>query len=284
MKIAVLIDNTPHPNRNMLYEHGLSIYIETAEQKCLLDTGASDKFLLNAAKKGIDLTEVDFVILSHGHADHTGGLEEFLKLNKKAVVYLSSHALNKSFVSNRHGIQRNIGINTDVINQNRHRFVFTDHSNKMITENIAIITNITQEYKTPEANSDLFILENNNLIHDNFCHEQAVVIKTSAGLVIFSGCSHNGILNILSSCIDFFPESTVRLCLGGTHLIDSTGNNYYETKREVENIARTILKYYPDMTFFTGHCTGKQAIEQFRSVLGNKLSVLHTGLQINTTS
>ena len=73
-----------------VYEHGLSFYIETKKHKLLLDTGASDATLKNAEKLGIDLTQVDTVILSHGHYDHSGGIMAFAKLNPTAKIYPES--------------------------------------------------------------------------------------------------------------------------------------------------------------------------------------------------
>ena len=85
MKITVLADNRKFDD-TLESEHGLCIYLETENYKCLLDTGASDVFITNAEKLGIDLNEVDFVFISHGHADHIGGLPEFLSVNVKARI------------------------------------------------------------------------------------------------------------------------------------------------------------------------------------------------------
>jgi len=89
MKIIVLSDNRSMDD-SLETEHGLCIYLESAHVKCLLDTGASDLFVRNAAKLNVDLTAVDYVFLSHGHADHTGGLPAFLNLNQKAIKKLKS--------------------------------------------------------------------------------------------------------------------------------------------------------------------------------------------------
>ena len=69
---------------NLEIEHGLAFYIETPEFNLLLDTGQSDLFIENAIALDIDLTKIDFVIISHGHYDHTGGLLDFLRINKRA--------------------------------------------------------------------------------------------------------------------------------------------------------------------------------------------------------
>ena len=87
MKLIVLSDNNAL-NESLQSEHGLSVYVETSNYKCLLDTGASDIFIQNAAKMHVDLKSIDYVIISHGHADHIGGLSAFL--NIVTLVRLSS--------------------------------------------------------------------------------------------------------------------------------------------------------------------------------------------------
>ena len=67
MKVTVLIDNNPHPTQNLLTEHGLSIYFEVDGFKWLLDVGASEQFYTNAVSLGINITDVDFLVLSHAH-------------------------------------------------------------------------------------------------------------------------------------------------------------------------------------------------------------------------
>ena len=73
MKIQNLVENEQGKN-GCLAEHGLSVYLETGKHKLLVDTGATDAFLRNAEFLGIDLKEVDILILSHGHYDHGGGI------------------------------------------------------------------------------------------------------------------------------------------------------------------------------------------------------------------
>ena len=84
-KITTLVENAVY-RRNLQAEHGLSLLIENNGYKILFDTGQSDLFIRNATLSDIEIAEVNFLILSHGHSDHTGGLRHFLSVNKKASV------------------------------------------------------------------------------------------------------------------------------------------------------------------------------------------------------
>ena len=91
MRVVCLIENT-EGTAGCGIEHGLCLYVETEQHKLLLDTGASDLFIKNAEIKGVDLTEVDTVVISHGHSDHGGGLEAFSRINPNAKIYMQASA------------------------------------------------------------------------------------------------------------------------------------------------------------------------------------------------
>ena len=95
-KITTLVENAVY-RRNLQAEHGLSLLIENNGYKILFDTGQSDLFIRNATLSDIEIAEVDFLILSHGHSDHTGGLRHFLSVNKKASVICKQEALYRKF-------------------------------------------------------------------------------------------------------------------------------------------------------------------------------------------
>ena len=100
MKWTVLSDNRSNDS-SLLTEHGLSILLQTERHKILLDTGASDVFIKNAEQLGIDLSDVDYVFISHGHSDHAGGLRYFLEHNRQAQVIVSPDAMSGKFFSKR---------------------------------------------------------------------------------------------------------------------------------------------------------------------------------------
>ena len=99
-KITTLVENCVY-GRKLQAEHGLSLYIETQEHRLLFDTGASDLFIRNARLLHIDLQKVDYLILSHGHSDHTGGLRYFLELNTQATVVCKREIFSPKFKDER---------------------------------------------------------------------------------------------------------------------------------------------------------------------------------------
>ena len=100
MRWTVLSDNRSSDSR-LFTEHGLSILLEAEQHRILLDTGASDVFIRNAKQLGIDLSDVDYVFISHGHSDHAGGLRYFLKQNQKAKIIVSPDAMSGKFFSKK---------------------------------------------------------------------------------------------------------------------------------------------------------------------------------------
>ncbi len=91
IKLNILAENRAK-RRGILGEHGLSILVEIEGYKVLFDTGQTDVFSLNAKMDGIDLSMVDALVISHGHYDHTGGVPEFCRINKKALIYIHPDA------------------------------------------------------------------------------------------------------------------------------------------------------------------------------------------------
>ena len=249
-------------------EHGLSILLETDKHRILLDTGASDVFIRNAEKMGIDLSTVDFVFISHGHSDHAGGLRYLMEINNKAKavrrkkfkVIVSPHALSGKFFSKRHYFH---SISTEWPEDFKDRFLLIDQTCE-VCDGIHIIAQIPQNHPMPLGNHHLFVQDaNGNYVNDDFRHEQALYVD---GL-LFTGCAHSGLENILTACP--YPVRTV---VGGFHLLDD-----HESEEELTRLAKRLMEAYPNTQFYTSHCTGDKVFTTLKSVMGDQLHAFSCG-------
>ncbi len=252
MKITALVENTTRTD-DFETEHGLSLYIETANHRILFDMGQSDLFLKNAEKLGIDLKGVDIAILSHGHYDHSGGLVAFLELNKTAPVYLSRFAFEPHY----NGSEKYIGIDPNL--QDNPRLIYVEDS-LVIDEELSLYSQNNKEKHYDLGSFGLNTLEDGVLVPDDFRHEHYLLIKENTKTVVISGCSHKGILDITR----WFAPSAI---VGGFHFsklpLDSTLAKY-----------AAILNSY-STHFYTCHCTGVPQYEFMKQYM-SKLSYLST--------
>jgi 7,8-dihydropterin-6-yl-methyl-4-(beta-D-ribofuranosyl)aminobenzene 5'-phosphate synthase len=271
MKITVLADNRMGKS-SFATEHGLAVYVKTEVACYLLDTGASGVMVQNAVLAGVDLSTVDWVILSHGHSDHTGGLDAFFKVNTHAKVVVAKGALNRHLYSKRNGF-REIG---SPIHQEKYkdRFVFVDDRAEINPE-----TRVFKVKELPDnqplANDTLFMGEPDQLKPDDFSHELVTVIGSEKPLV-FTGCAHKGVLNILHA-VEQQLQLRPWVVLGGFHLVESTVGQTFETDEDILKIASKLLGKYPDTRFFTGHCTGDTACRLLTESMNGKLQIFGAG-------
>ena len=260
-KWTVLADNRAS---NPLFEteHGLSILLETAHHRVLLDTGASDLYICNANRMSIDLSEVDYVFISHGHADHAGGLRHFLGLNTKARIIVSPEALTGEFFSKRRFLHSITPLWPDLPKK---RLLLISQTCD-ITEGLHVIAHIPHSCPLPKGNDLLFVRNaEGEYLHDDFYHELALY----ADGLLFTGCAHSGLENILAACP--WPVETV---IGGFHLLDGQ-----ESDDELIALGSRLKENYPQTLFFTSHCTGDNAFQRLKSVMGEQLNTLQNTFQ-----
>ena len=259
MKWTVLSDNRTQ-NPSLQTEHGLSILLETEKHRILLDTGASDVFIRNAEKIGVDLSTMDYVFISHGHSDHSGGLKHFMAINTQAQVIVSPYALEGRFFSKRRYLH---SITTEWPDIPRERLLTIEHS-ESIDDDIFILAHIPQIHPMPEGNQHMFVqTSKDDYINDDFRHELALYID---GL-LFTGCAHSGLENILAACP--FPVNAV---VGGFHLLDN-----HENENKLSELAHRLTDAYPQTQFYTSHCTGDSVYEIMEKVMGRQLYSFRCG-------
>ena len=257
MRVVTLIENTTS-REDLVCEHGLSLYVQTGNQKILFDTGQSGAFADNAQRLGIDLRRVDFVVLSHGHYDHGGGLRRFLEINSTAPIYLHRQA----FGDFRHGKDKYIGLDPSLLESGR--LIFVDDVLE-VGQGVCLHGYQEEPVSFPVGSGGLQVLRQGRLVPDEFCHEIYMVIRESGRRFCFSGCSHRGVANILHwSRPDVF--------FGGFHL------SKLEDPMVLDTVCQSLVAH-PGV-YYTGHCTGHKQFDWLKKGLGDRLQVLTTGAEV----
>ncbi len=258
--LKVLIENTAL-SENFRKEHGLSLYLETDTHKILFDTGKSDQFLANAQALGIDLSEADTAVISHGHYDHTGGLNTFLNLNKKAPVYINRQA----FLPHFYGSQEYIGMDPTIIPDRR--FVLIDDFLK-IDDTLSLYSCNGMSAFPPVGNEGFSVLQQGGRMPDQFWREHYLLIRDAGRKILITGCSHKGILNLVNW---FKPDVLV----GGFHFM-GLDPEQPKARKLLEHAAQTLQQY--PTHYYTGHCTGSRQYDLLKEILGDQLHAISSGM------
>jgi len=278
MKVKVLLENTKLENSNLCTEHGLSFLIEKDNKRILFDTGGPKGCAIqNAPSLGENLVNVDAVVLSHGHNDHTGGLLEFFGVNNKAPVYLKKEALNP-FYSRKTPNRKFIGTNSRIYEDYFDRLKFVNNILEIIPD-VFIVPNIQKKFKIPSSNSYLLMENENGILRDTFNHELFILIKGES-LTILSGCAHNGIKNIINTAKDIFQDMPIKTIIGGFHLQSGSSDLLRAKDEEIYDIAQFLMNENVEKVF-TGHCTGNYGFNILKSILKNKIEKIYSGMEIS---
>lgn len=271
MKIVNLMEDT-EGTQGCIYEHGLSFYIETKKHKLLLDTGASAATLANAEKLGIDLTQVDTVILSHGHYDHSGGIMAFAKINPTAKIYLQQSA-GYDYYNLKDNKEKYIGIDKAILELPQVQIL---DGNLRIDEELFLFTNVTGRKYWAKSNLLLKRKVDGEFVQDMFDHEQCLVITEDNQHVLLSGCAHNGILNILEAYAGYFDKEP-SMVISGFHLMKK-GTYDEEEVQTIQETAKELQKMHT--VFYTGHCTGLEAFAIMKEMMQEQLIFVHSGMMV----
>lgn len=255
MKITVLAENTAVDER-FGAEHGLSLLIETRGRHILFDTGQSALFARNATLCGVDLGEVDYAVLSHGHYDHGGGLGRFLELNDHAPVYLSQYAFEPHYNGDKY-----IGLDAQL--KTHPRLIPVGDTLPLDTGiTLLSLNGVDKPYAVDGAGLSAII--DGRRVPDDFRHEQYLLIEEAGRRILFSGCSHNGVLNIVSY---FRPD----ILIGGFHFMNlPLDSNLLQNARELDGFGAG---------YYTCHCTGTEQYDYMKRCLP-RLHYLSSGESI----
>ena len=257
MKLITLMENTSC-REGLGTEHGLSLYLETGNRRVLFDTGQTGLFRDNAKELGVDLSQVDTVVLSHGHYDHGGGIFSFLEVNKTAPIYASDLCFGDFF----NGTEKYIGLNPLLRDCPR---IKTVSGKRDLGDGLSLYPG--RFVLTPHGVNAYGLLEKKgrSLVPDLFLHEQYLILKEKGKTILFSGCSHRGILNIAEH---FKPD----ILIGGFHFKKLDPEKDRQT---LISSAQALLKL--PTVYYTCHCTGTAQYAVLKEQMGDRLHYLAAG-------
>ncbi len=280
MRIVTLIENTSASDK-LKVEHGISLYVENAGVRYLIDTGADDKIVYNAKRLGIDLKSVSAVMISHNNYAHTGGLDEVFKQNKDVMVYSKKACLNDFFL--KKSLIR--------VHMNRFSYIYEEHPDNFILYNsfqqidtgFFAMSNEHPDSSFYCEDKNLYMKKDGKIVHDDYSHESFYVLfpenDRSSGMVIISCCSLCGITNMVKTAMKRFPGVPVISVIGGFHLM---GSSTKKLSCSVDHLERTIneIMTISTGTIYTFHCTGITGYGIMKQKLGDRLQYLQTGEEL----
>lgn len=253
MKVITLMDDRNSKNNELIAEHGLSYWIDTGKQQFLFDCGASEKTWENAKRLGLDMGNVDAVILSHSHYDHAGGYQSLIELHGGGnKLYTGEHFFEKKYSQEGDNCRDlSAGFTKQFLTEKQIEYK-TCKEQLEIAKGVWIFTDFKREYLF-ETIPERFVKETaEGMERDFFEDEICVVIEGEKGLYVFVGCSHPGILNMIETIQNRMKKSVYGI-FGGTHLIEADEVRITKTMQ--------CLKEMRIKALGLSHCTGELARE-----------------------
>ncbi len=262
VEITNVVDNTV-TTMGLIAEYGLAFLIRTGAKTILFDTGAGGVIVQNMLTLGLDPREITTIALSHGHADHTGGLKKISEIAGPLPVYAHPDIFTAKY-SQREGEEaRYTGIPWSRSELETSGAVFHLSRQPVAMEDGITLTGEIRRRQPFEALSPEFRLQSGGeYCQDNLWDDQSLIITTREGPLVVLGCAHAGLISTLEHVLDLTGASRIFAVIGGTHLKNASSERLAET---VQALPRFDLQY-----LVACHCTGFRASAALYQALGDK--------------
>lgn len=269
MRITTLSENTAGKRpKGLLAEYGLSILLETDEQNILFDTGQKLSTVHNAALLGVDLADLDEIVLSHGHFDHTGGLKSVLEETGKIEIIAHPDIFRKKYAKSGNS-KTYIGIpyTKEELEEVGAKFRFS--KGPTYIGDIAVTGEVERKISFERIDKSLYVEVGGELKKDELLDDQALAIKTDKGLFVILGCAHRGLINTIEHAKKITGDDEIYGVIGGAHLVAAD-------KIQIEETIKA-LKAYKIQKIGVSHCTGPKASARLADKFGNSFFYNNAG-------
>lgn len=220
MKITTIIENTKPLDSILECEHGLSFFVEYDGKKIIFDTGKDgENFLENANKLTADIKNADYMVLSHGHYDHTGGVIPYIDTygnNFKLIINPSVFFPRYKYSGNKK-VDIGIPFTRKDLEKRKVEMIFSEDL-VTISDKIDVVSNFSLHPEYRMEDSGLLCEEDGIEKKDFMPGESVLVMKHEKGLVLLIGCSHSGVVSIIEKVKKLYDEN-IYAVFGGTHLV-----------------------------------------------------------------
>lgn len=275
IRLTVLCENSVErvSPAGLLGEHGFACHIQTEQGNFLFDTGGGQTILSNSDKLQIDLQQLQGVIFSHGHLDHTGGLQQVLSRTPRVPVYGHPDMFQARHSSNGKQL-RAIGIPW-----RKEQLEELGADFRLATGPQQVAPGLTLSGEIPRLNKfetgDPNLVtesEDGKIITDALADDLSLFIDSPKGLIILLGCAHAGVLNIIEHAREVTGQKKVHLLLGGTHLKFSTKEQLAATIDRLEELEIDLIG--------VSHCTGLSQAQQLAVRFGERFFYASVGKEV----
>lgn len=276
VRITTLSENCVSSRpRGLLAEWGLSILVELDDLRVLLDAGQSTSAVENGNRLGIPWASIDAIVLSHGHYDHTGGLQHVLATIKKRVpVVAHPDVWTAKYLWVGQEAPAYIGIPCQKLELESLGADFDLTRDPVwLSDDVVTSGEIPMVTDFESVDPVMYVKHGNNLVPDPLADDQALFIRTDHGLVVILGCAHRGTINTLRHALNITGMETIHAVIGGTHLLRSTEAQLEQTIAELMSLGVQRLG--------VSHCTGNAAAVYLAQKFGGDFFFNNAGTQIS---